>query len=77
MTLILLSRYFRSIYLNYDRKTSIFDIDLYRYTTLPKVFQNHTANPDNAAFCGADDVCYGSGLLPVGQCQAGSMSLVD
>jgi len=61
----------RSLYLNYQRDTSIMDIKLLRYTTRAKIFQNYTANPDNKAFCGPKR-CYPSGLLPVGQCQPGN-----
>ena len=55
----------RSLYLNYERDDSQFDIKLYRYTTRAELFENHTANPANAAFCAPDGKCYGSGLLPV------------
>lgn len=69
---IFVSQLCRSLYLNYEKDTSEFDIPLYRYTTTFKLFQNHTGNPDNAAFCDPKGVCYGTGLLPVGQCQAGN-----
>lgn len=60
----------RSLYLEYDKDDSVFDIDLYRYTTTDLLFANHTINPDNYAFCGPDK-CWGTGILPLGQCQEG------
>jgi len=59
----------RSIYIVYDQEDSVQDIDLYRYTTDEYSMLNHTANPDNEAFCVGG--CGPSGIIPIGQCQDG------
>lgn len=61
----------RSLYVVYDQDETISDVNLYRYTTTDFLFANHTVNPDNIAFCGPKR-CWGSGLLPIGQCQTGN-----
>lgn len=61
----------RSIYLDYERDTSLMDISLLRYTTTDMVFANYSINPDNKAFCGPT-TCWGAGLLEVSQCQEGN-----
>ena len=58
--------HFRSLYLNYEKETSLKDIKLLSYTTFPELFQNYSVNPENKAFCVPE--CYAAGLLPIGQC---------
>ena len=62
---------FRSLYLEYDTDRTVFGVDLYRFSTTASLFQNHSVNPDNGAFCGKDK-CWGTGLLPLSSCQKGS-----
>lgn len=60
----------RSIYLTYKETTQEQDIDVYKFTVPPKVFQNASVNPDNSGFCYPDSKsCLPSGLLNVESCQ--------
>lgn len=64
----------RSLYVEYEKDITVFDITLYRHTTSQWLFMNSSVNPDNAAFCGPTK-CWGTGLLPIGQTQAGNPPL--
>lgn len=60
----------RALFFKYEKDRTVKDISLYRFTTTPELFANHSVNPDNGAFCNKEK-CWGSGLLSVGQCQDG------
>ena len=59
----------RSVYLVYDKKDSVQNIDLYRFTTDGYSMLNASKNPDNNAFCVGG--CGPDGIIPIGQCQDG------
>lgn len=60
----------RALFFKYEKDRTVKDISLYRFSTTPELFANHSVNPDNGAFCNKEK-CWGSGLLSVGQCQDG------
>lgn len=62
----------RSIYTVYQKPVTLKGIDLMRYAVPPKVFLDHTLNPDNQGFCTPKGVCLPSGLLNVSSCRQGA-----
>lgn len=73
----LISLCFRSIYTVYQKMVTLKGIDLMRYAVPPKVFLNHTLNPDNQGFCTPRGVCLPSGLLNVSSCRQGKLYEVN
>lgn len=61
----------RSIYLQYDRESSVLDIPTLRFRVPPEVFQSPSKNPANAGFCPVDD-CLDDGVLEISSCKEGA-----
>lgn len=57
----------RSLYLTYDSKIKVQDIEALQFCVPAEAFLNATLNPDNKGFCTTK--CYPSGILDVGVCQ--------
>lgn len=63
----------RSLYLTYERKSKVKEIDTLKFIVPEELFLNATLNPNNAAFC--TKKCYPTGILDISVCQKSPISL--
>ncbi|EDO37700.1 predicted protein, partial [Nematostella vectensis] len=63
----------RSLFLTYDKSTTIHGIDTYQFTTPSSLYLNASLNGNNAAFC--TKKCYPTGILDISVCQDAPISI--
>lgn len=63
----------RSIYVQYERESSVKGLRALKFVPPAAVFANSSVNPDNGCFCVPnEDYCLGAGVLNISKCQFGA-----
>ncbi|KAJ6657480.1 hypothetical protein lerEdw1_002415 [Lerista edwardsae] len=69
---VFVSDFCRSIYMHFQKYTTVEGIPAYRFSPTSMLFANATVNPDNIGFCVPAGHCLGAGLLNVSACRQGA-----